>query len=137
MGGKSKLPFLRQALLKRDHPRDSNRSPFPFISSLDEQLVWKWDQIKLCGRMLNVILPCIYVSLECPPNVPDTAAQFVKFSKGQVIVQRPAHLASLGTDGYHVGIRAQNHAGHSSLILLGLHEVTTLSLLLGNRVLGI
>ena len=73
---------------------------FSFLYSKTEDLVWKWQQSKLCGQSINIILQSTLMPQDHPCNRPDRAREFVRMENDNVIVQLPAYLTRLKPEQY-------------------------------------
>ena len=92
----------------------------PFIFSGTEELVWKWEQSKLCGQSINIILKSSVMPRGHPSNKPDVHGDFISIAEGIVNVQPPARLTNLGSDDYQIGILWTADSADPKIILLGL-----------------
>jgi hypothetical protein len=95
---------------------------FPFLYSKIEELVWKWEQSKLCGQSINSTLQSTIMPQDHPSNRPDRAGKFVAIEKGSVIVKPPAYLTNLKPEEYQVGFLHLGNITDMTIILLGLPE---------------
>ena len=58
----------------------------PFIYSKTEELVWKWEQSKLCGQSINITLSSTMIPQGHPPNKADSQGKFVSIENGVIHV---------------------------------------------------
>jgi hypothetical protein len=95
---------------------------FPFLYSKTEELVWKWEQSKLCGQSINTTLQSTIMPQDHPSNRPDRAGKFVSMQNGSVIVMPPAYLTNLRPEEYQVGFLHAGNLTDMQTILLGLPD---------------
>jgi hypothetical protein len=91
----------------------------PFIYSKTEELVWKWEQSKLCGRSINITLSSTMIPQGHPPNKADSQGKFVSIENGVTHVFPQAQLTSLEPHDYQIGILEIAHSANLKIILLG------------------
>ncbi|KAJ5569143.1 hypothetical protein N7450_011629 [Penicillium hetheringtonii] len=101
-------------------PSQQSVNRLPFLSSKTEGLVWKWDQSKLCGQSINIILQSTLMPQDHPCNRPDWAREFVLIENDNAIVQPPAYLTRLKPEQYQVGLVHKDSLTDMKIILLGL-----------------
>jgi hypothetical protein len=95
---------------------------FPFLYSKTEELVWKWEQSKLCGQSINTSLQSTFMPQNHPSNRPDRAGKFVSMQNGSFVVKPPAYLTNLKPEDYQVGFLHTENLTDMKIILLGLPE---------------
>ncbi|KAK9846983.1 hypothetical protein MYU51_021211 [Penicillium brevicompactum] len=91
----------------------------PFIYSKTEELVWKWEQSKLCGQSINTILSSTTVPQGHPPNKADSRDKLVSIENGVVHVFPQAQLTNLEPHNYQLGILETADSANPKIILLG------------------
>lgn len=91
----------------------------PFIYSKTEELVWKWEQSKLCGQSINTTLSSTTVPQGHPPNKADSRGKFVSIENGVVHVFPQAQLTNLEPHNYQLGILETADSANLKIILLG------------------
>ncbi|KAJ5244676.1 hypothetical protein N7489_004772 [Penicillium chrysogenum] len=89
----------------------------PFIYSKTEELVWKWEQSKLCGQSINIKLPSTVLPQGRPPNKPDSREEFISIEDGVVQVFPQAQLTNLEHHDYQIGILEIAQSGNRKVIL--------------------
>jgi hypothetical protein len=94
----------------------------PFLYSKTEEIVWKWEQSKLCGQSINTTLQSTIMPQDHPSNRPDRADKFVSMLNGSVVVKPPAYLTNLKPEDYQVGFLHTENLTDMKIILLGLPE---------------
>jgi hypothetical protein len=98
----------------------SSKSPVtkaPFIYSKTEELVWKWEQSKLCGQSINIRLPSTMLPQGRPPNKADSREEFISIENGVVQVFPQARLTNLEHHDYQIGILETAQSGNLKIIL--------------------
>ncbi|CAG7970223.1 unnamed protein product [Penicillium salamii] len=104
------------------HVDRSSRIPVikaPLIYSKTEELVWKWEQSKLCGQSINTTLSSTTVPQGHPPNKADSRGKFVSIQNGVVHVFPQAQLTNLEPHDYQIGILEAGHPASLKIILFG------------------
>ncbi|KAJ5340404.1 hypothetical protein N7541_009528 [Penicillium brevicompactum] len=104
------------------HLDRSSKTPViksPFIYSKTEELVWKWEQSKLCGQSINATLSSTTVPQGHPPNKADSRGKFVSIENGVVHVFPQAQLTNLEPHNYQLGILETADSANLKIILLG------------------
>ncbi|KAJ5202958.1 hypothetical protein N7449_005037 [Penicillium cf. viridicatum] len=96
----------------------------PFIYSKTEELVWKWEQSKLCGQSINITLSSTMIPQGHPPNKADSRGEFVSIENGIVHVFPQAQLTNLEPHDYQIGILEAAHSANLQIILLGAKKRT-------------
>ena len=94
----------------------------PFLYSKTEEIVWKWEQSKLCGQSINTSLQSTFMPQNHPSNRPDRAGKFVSMQNGSSVVKPPAYLTNLKPEDYQVGFLHTENLTDMKIILLGLPE---------------
>jgi hypothetical protein len=89
----------------------------PFIYSKTEELVWKWEQSKLCGQSINIRLPSTMLPQGRPPNKADSREEFISIENGVVQVFPQAQLTNLEHHDYQIGILETAQSGNLKIIL--------------------
>ncbi|CAG7976290.1 unnamed protein product, partial [Penicillium salamii] len=89
----------------------------PFIYSKTEELVWKWEQSKLCGQSINITLSSTTIPQGHPPNKADRRGKFVSIENGVVHVFPQAQLTNLEPHDYRIGILEAAHSANLKIIL--------------------
>jgi hypothetical protein len=89
----------------------------PFIYSKSEELVWKWEQSKLCGQSINIRLPSTMLPQGCPPNKADSREEFISIENGVVQVFPQAQLTNLEHHDYQIAILETAQSGNLKIIL--------------------
>lgn len=95
---------------------------FPFIYSKTEELVWRWDQLRLCGQSIDTVLKTAEIPDEQPANWSDANQQYVSAEGSAVEILPPAHLTNLAWDSYKIGILQAPRSFSLRVILLGLQR---------------
>ncbi|CAG7966197.1 unnamed protein product [Penicillium salamii] len=91
----------------------------PFIYSKTEELVWKWEQSKLCGQSINITLSTTMIPEGHPPNKSDSRGEFLSIQNGVVHVFPQAQLPNLKPHDYQIGILEAALPANAKIILLG------------------
>ncbi|KAJ5277519.1 hypothetical protein N7524_003672 [Penicillium chrysogenum] len=89
----------------------------PFIYSKTEELVWKWEQSKLCGQSINIRLPSTMLPQGRLPNKADSREEFISIENGVVQVFPQAQLTNLEHHDYQIGILETAQSGNLKIIL--------------------
>ncbi|KAJ5938488.1 hypothetical protein N7466_001622 [Penicillium verhagenii] len=92
----------------------------PYIYSKTEELVWKWEQLKLCGQSIKSILQCATLPSRTVVNKPDNKRVFICVEDGVTTVLPLAKATSLQTSDYHLGISCATDEKDRKLIILGV-----------------
>lgn len=92
---------------------------FPFIYSKTEELVWRWDQLRLCGQSIDIALETVEILDDQSANWSDQDHQYISSEGSSLKVLPPAHLTNLGWDGYKIGILQSPTSASRKIILLG------------------
>ncbi|CAI7628221.1 unnamed protein product [Penicillium viridicatum] len=90
----------------------------PFIYSRTEELVWKWEQSKLCGQSINIRLSSIMLPQGHPPNKADSREEFASVENGVVHVFPQAQLTNLEHHEYQIGIIETAQPENLKIILI-------------------
>ncbi|KAJ5982739.1 hypothetical protein N7451_012839 [Penicillium sp. IBT 35674x] len=99
----------------------------PFIYSKTEELVWKWEQLKLCGQSINNMLQCVTLPSHTVVNKPDKDRHFVSVEYGETTVLLLAKVTSLQPLDYHLGISCVATEKDRKLIILGIAGTKNIS----------
>ncbi|KAJ5769717.1 uncharacterized protein N7511_001768 [Penicillium nucicola] len=91
----------------------------PFIYSKTEELVWKWEQSKLCGQSINVTLSSNIIPPAHSANKADSRGEYVSIENGVIHVFPQAQLSNLEPHDYQIGILQTAHSANLKIILLG------------------
>jgi hypothetical protein len=110
-----------QSLTEMVQPEFSSPSVprFPFIYSKTEELVWRWDQLRLCGQSIDIALETVEILDDQPINWSDRDHQYISGEGSTLKVLPPAHLTNLDWDGYKIGIFQSPTSVSRKIILLG------------------
>ncbi|KAJ5900409.1 uncharacterized protein N7473_004479 [Penicillium subrubescens] len=92
---------------------------FPFIYSKTEELVWRWDQLRLCGQSIDIALETVEILDDQPINWSDRDHRYISGEGSTLKVLPPAHLTNLDWDGYKIGIFQSPMSVRRKIILLG------------------
>ncbi|KAJ6105250.1 hypothetical protein N7523_010060 [Penicillium sp. IBT 18751x] len=92
----------------------------PYIYSKTEEIVWKWEQLKLCGQSINTVLYSTMIQQSGSVNRPDSQQRFILVENDVTTVMPPAKVSVLHTADYHVGIALMADGNDSKIIILGL-----------------
>ncbi|KAJ5778457.1 hypothetical protein N7520_001703 [Penicillium odoratum] len=109
----------------------SSQTPFipnsPFICAKTQELLWKWEQLKLCGQSINTMLQCVTLPSHTVVNKPDKNCRFVSVEFGETTVLPLAKVTSLQPLGYHLGISCVPNEKDRKLIILGIAGTKNIS----------
>jgi hypothetical protein len=94
----------------------------PFIYSKTEELVWKWEQSKLCGQSINITLSSTMIPQGHPPSKADSRGECVSIENGVVHVFPQAQLTNLDPHDYQIGILEAAPSANLKIILLGAED---------------
>jgi hypothetical protein len=119
------MTICKGAKCSRKHVAEVDRSSkipvtkAPFIYSKTEELVWKWEQSKLCGRSINITLSSTTIPQGRPLNKADYRGDFMSIENDAVEVLPQAQLTNLEPRDYRIGILEVAHSANLMIILLG------------------
>lgn len=86
----------------------------PYIYSKTEEIVWKWEQLKLCRQSINTVLHSTMI----PQG--DCQRRFILVEDDVITVLPPAKVTGLHAADYHIGIASMAEGNDSKIIVLGL-----------------
>jgi hypothetical protein len=92
----------------------------PYIYSKTEEIVWKWEQLKLCGQSINTVLHSTMIQQGGSVNRPDSQQRFILVENDVTTVMPSAKVTVLHKADYHVGIALMADGSDSKIIILGL-----------------
>lgn len=98
--------------------------PAPFVYSKTQELVWRWEQTKLCGARINILLESSLLPHGQRRNMPDRHNLYVSVSSAGVEVHESAHLTNLELREYGIAISQDREASGANVILRGRSEKT-------------
>ncbi|KAJ5288102.1 hypothetical protein N7478_003788 [Penicillium angulare] len=102
-----------------DNTPTATISTSPFVYWKTQELVWKWDQRKLCGARMNMLLNSSLLPHGHAWNVPDKDNIFVSVGPLGVIVHEPAHLRNLDWSECAIGVSQDEKGSGARIILQG------------------
>ena len=81
--------------------------------------MWKWDQKKLCGARMNMLMRSSLLPYGQPCNAPDADNIFISVGPLGVTVHESAHLKTLDWSECEIGISQDEKQSGASIVLMG------------------
>jgi len=102
------------------YPSQQSVNRLPFLYSKTEKLVWKWDQSKLCGQSINILLQSIFILQNYLYNRSDRIHEFVLIENNNIVVQSSVYLIYLKPEQYQIGLIYKDSLTDIKNIFFGL-----------------